>query len=262
MRVASVPLKSVAFPYEHGGWGLTLEPIALGLLVTPTWAGLGLGFFALCAFLIRHPLKLWLADMRQGMHYPRTVLAVCLGLIYGGLALAGLLGAALQAEGPFWFPLVLAAPWALVQLFYDAFNRGRHLLPEVSGAIAMSSVASGIALAGGAELGMAFGLWFVLGARAIASIYFARAQVLRARGVAVRRAPIYGVFLLMFLASLCAVLAGWIPKLAMLALLILALGAAHALSRPPVPARVVGWSQVAFGLVTVLLTAVGIKFGL
>ncbi|MDX2007394.1 MAG: hypothetical protein SFU83_19325 [Meiothermus sp.] len=30
-----VPLRSVALPNEHGGWGFTLEPILLGLLVAP-----------------------------------------------------------------------------------------------------------------------------------------------------------------------------------------------------------------------------------
>jgi hypothetical protein len=29
-------LRSVALPSEHGGWGLTLEPAVLGLLVAPS----------------------------------------------------------------------------------------------------------------------------------------------------------------------------------------------------------------------------------
>ena len=37
-----VRLRSIALPTEHGGWGFTLEPILLGLLVAPTWAGFGL----------------------------------------------------------------------------------------------------------------------------------------------------------------------------------------------------------------------------
>ncbi|GIW24085.1 MAG: hypothetical protein KatS3mg069_0352 [Meiothermus sp.] len=62
-KTVQVPLKTVALPNEHGGWGFTLEPILLGLLVAPSWAGLGLGVFALAAFFTRHPLKLWLADL-------------------------------------------------------------------------------------------------------------------------------------------------------------------------------------------------------
>ena len=31
--------RSVAVPTEHGGWGLTFEPVLLGLIVAPSWAG-------------------------------------------------------------------------------------------------------------------------------------------------------------------------------------------------------------------------------
>ncbi|HDL49896.1 MAG TPA: prenyltransferase, partial [Actinobacteria bacterium] len=39
MTTPSVRLRSVAMPTEHGGWGFTLEPIILGLLVAPSPAG-------------------------------------------------------------------------------------------------------------------------------------------------------------------------------------------------------------------------------
>ncbi|MCZ7661545.1 MAG: YwiC-like family protein [Thermoleophilia bacterium] len=31
-------LRDVVVPTEHGGWGFTLEPMLLGLLVAPGWA--------------------------------------------------------------------------------------------------------------------------------------------------------------------------------------------------------------------------------
>jgi hypothetical protein len=31
--------RMVAVPSEHGGWGLTFEPVLLGLIVNPSWAG-------------------------------------------------------------------------------------------------------------------------------------------------------------------------------------------------------------------------------
>ena len=41
---ATRPLwRSVAIPTEHGGWGLTLEPVVLGLAVAPSLAGIALG---------------------------------------------------------------------------------------------------------------------------------------------------------------------------------------------------------------------------
>src|SRR5438067_8458307 len=42
------PWRAVVIPSEHGGWGLTLEPALLGLLVAPSIAG---GALAIAAFL-------------------------------------------------------------------------------------------------------------------------------------------------------------------------------------------------------------------
>jgi hypothetical protein len=61
-----VSLRAVALPPEHGGWGFVLEPLILGLAVAPSAAGAALAFFALGAFLARHPLKLLLNDVSRG----------------------------------------------------------------------------------------------------------------------------------------------------------------------------------------------------
>ena len=35
-----VRLRTVALPVEHGGWGISLEPVVLGLLVAPSASGI------------------------------------------------------------------------------------------------------------------------------------------------------------------------------------------------------------------------------
>ena len=52
-RVGRSALRSIAVPTEHGGWGLTAEPVVLGLAVAPSIAGLCLGSAAIIAFLAR-----------------------------------------------------------------------------------------------------------------------------------------------------------------------------------------------------------------
>ena len=47
--------RGVAVPTEHGGWGLTAEPVLLGLLVAFSWPGLLIGSAALLAFLAARP---------------------------------------------------------------------------------------------------------------------------------------------------------------------------------------------------------------
>ncbi len=53
MTQTTVALRPVALPTEHGGWSLTLEPVVLGLMVEPGWAGLALGTVAILGFVAR-----------------------------------------------------------------------------------------------------------------------------------------------------------------------------------------------------------------
>lgn len=260
--IPKVSLKAVALPSEHGGWGFTLEPVLLGLLVAPSGAGLGLGLFALAAFFTRHPLKLWLSDQRRGKTFPRTALARNFALLYGLLALAGLTLAVLWEAGPFWIPLLLALPLASVQLWFDAHNRGRNLLPELSGAVAMGAMASSIALAAGQDPRLAYGLWLVLAARAVASIFYARAQVRRARGEGVLAAPVYLVECLAIVGLGLGAALGWLPWSSVWTLALLLPLSIYTFSKPPMPARMVGWTQMALGLLVVLGTVLGARGGL
>ncbi|MDR7522083.1 MAG: YwiC-like family protein [Armatimonadota bacterium] len=255
-------LKAVALPSEHGGWGLTLEPVALGLLAAPGWAGLGLGVSALAAFLVRHPLRLWHSDVRKGKRYRRTALALLVALGYGCVGVLGFVLAAAQAQGPFVWPLVLAVPLALLQFSYDARGRGRNLVPEFSGATAMSSVVAAIALAGGLPWTTAAGLWLVLAMRALGALSYARAQVMRARGVPVNPAPAYAAEVAATGVLAVAALAGLSPWMSVAGMGLLVVFSAYTFALPPVPARVVGWTQVAFGLLMVILTALGVRVGL
>src|SRR5215216_5422232 len=143
-------IKTVALPVEHGGWGIALEPVVLGLIVAPSFAGAGLAFATMGAFLARHPLKLLAADRRNNRRFPRTEMAKRFVLLYGAVAVLGLLVALLAApDRQFLWPLLLAAPLAAVQLISDAKGKSRALWPELAGSAAMAAVAASIALAGG-----------------------------------------------------------------------------------------------------------------
>src|SRR5215213_4662335 len=142
-----VRLKTVALPTEHGGWGITLEPVLLGLLVAPSVAGAGLAFATVCAFLARHPFKIVAGDRRRRRRFARTPYAERFALVYSAGALAGLASALYAAaDYAFLLPLVAAAPLASAQLWYDAAGRSRGLLPELAGSAAMGSVACAAAL--------------------------------------------------------------------------------------------------------------------
>ncbi|WP_038057490.1 HAMP domain-containing protein [Thermus amyloliquefaciens] len=257
MRAAGVPLKTVALPTEHGGWGFTLEPLLLGLLLSPGPHTLGLFLLGLFGFLARHPLKLAYQDLRKRRRYPRTGLALKVGGGYAALASLGLLLTALTAQGPFLLPLLLALPLGAYMLWADAANRSRDLFPEIAAALTMASLAPAGVLAGGLGAEIAWGSFLALALRDIAALYYARTQVLRARG---GHPKAYPAHLALWTATLLALLLqgqGLLPAPTTLALLLLALYGSLALLRPPVEARVIGWTQMGFGLLVVLATALG-----
>ncbi|HSB62068.1 MAG TPA: YwiC-like family protein [Vicinamibacteria bacterium] len=253
----------MALPVEHGGWGFLLEPVALGLLVAPSAAGLALGLAALGAFLARHPLKLVLLDRGKALRTVRTAAGERLALAYGVAAILALLAAwALAGTRPL-VPLLAAAPLGLVQVLYDARNRSRSLAPELSGAVALGSLASGIALAGGWTLAPALALWALLGSRAVASVLYVRARLRLDRGQEPSLLPAWASHLAAVGLAAALFRAGWAPALAVLALSVLLLRAAHGLSpwHRPVRPQVVGLLETGFGALTVVLLTLGYRFG-
>ena len=69
--------RTVAMPTEHGGWGLTLEPVLLGLIVAWSGAGAALGVAAFAAFLLRTPAKLVAVDIRRDRWLDRSRPRLC-----------------------------------------------------------------------------------------------------------------------------------------------------------------------------------------
>ena len=251
------PLRSVAVPAEHGGWGLTLEPVLLGLLVVPSVAGVLLGVGAMLAFLVRTPLKLALVDLGRDRWLPRTRLAIAVAV--GELAAIAVIAVAATAlAGPRWWTAVaIALPLVAVELWFDARSRGRRLVPELCGAVAVSAAVVAIVLAGGGHGPIAAGLWMILAARSIGSIPFVRTQIarLRQREVDVRAAKLAqgaaGALAGLAFAVTPAVWLGFAGVVAG------ALLQARWLDRPPVPAKVLGVRQMLLGLALVVVTAAG-----
>jgi hypothetical protein len=251
--------RAVAVPTEHGGWGLTLEPALLGLVIAFSWAGVAIGLAAFVAFLARTPLKLALVDRRRHRSLPRTRLATRVAAIE--LGLIGLLGAsALWSAGFDWLvPVLIAAPLVAVELWFDIRSRSRRLVPELAGAVGISAVAASITVAGSESWRLAVALWMILTARAIASIPYVRAQIVRTRRGwsplgATDRFQLAGATVgFAAVAVSSQVLAG--------AIAVAALAVAHAvaLRRARIPSvKVIGLHQMAAGLAIVVATALGV----
>lgn len=254
-----VRLRSVALPTEHGGWGFLLEPLLLGLLVAPSLAGLFIAVGMTGAFLLRHPLKLVGSDHRRGKRYARTRRAKQFALLYGIAAgLSFLIAASMAGLRPL-LPLIAAAPLALTALLYDLRGNSRTLVAELAGPVAMGSSSAVIALIGGWAPVYALTLWAIIAARAVPSILYVRARLRLEREEVISPAPALLSHGIALLAVGALTAAGTAPLLAAVGMALLLLRGAYGLSRlrKSVPAKIVGFQEIGYGLLIVLLTALG-----
>jgi hypothetical protein len=259
-----VRLKTIAIPIEHGGWGFLFEPIVLGMLVAPTLAGLCLSIAAIAGFLSRHPLKIVIKNWGQRAGSIRWQVALWVAGAYGAIAVAAFAGAVVLAGFRPVVPLILLSPLIIAFLLYDTQNRARKVLPELAGPLGLAAVAPSVALADGWSWPDAWALWIILMARTIPSIFYVRARLRMERGANISPAPL-AVLHLLFLAILIALVrTDHTPYLAVVALLVLAGRSAFGLSRYRrfTRARQIGFLEIGFGLVYVLVCVVGYWLGM
>jgi hypothetical protein len=125
----------------------------------------------------------------------------------------------------------------------------------------MGATVSAIALGSGWDFGPAFGLWLVLAARDAAAIVLVRGQIRRLKKQPVGASAIYVVQAACVGAVALAAAWGGVPWLSVVAIALVGLVAVVSLNRPPVEARVIGWTQMSVGLMVVVLTAAGVHLG-
>ena len=261
--VRQARLRPVALPAEHGGWSLLAEPIVLGLLIAPSTSGAFIALAALAAFLARHPLKLAIGDLRRKRPMPRTVLAQRFVLLYSSLAILSFGFALTTARTPFLLPLLLAAPFAVIQFIYDAKGSSRALLPELAGATGIASVVAAITLAGGHTSPVAFALWAVMTARVIPTILYLRIRLRRLRGMAASSYVPLAAHVAAVLLGTAIATTGTLSVLSVGALLMLLARAVTGLrSRDmTVRAKTLGLRELIYGAVFVIAVFAGNRFG-
>lgn len=261
-KFQTVRLKPIALPAEHGGWGMLAEPIILGLLIAPTIGGGFISLAAVAAFLTRQPLKIALGAFRSDRKSPRTALAWRFVYLYLSLALIAFVAAIASTPITFLPPLVIASPFAIVQVIYDARGRSRALMPEICGAVGISSVVTAIALAGGTAKPIAFVLWVLLVARVIPTILYLRVRLQRLHGKSASTFVPLAAHVIAVVLGLGLFQIGISSLLSVAALLMLLMRALFGLfSRETVRAKTLGIRELIFGALFVLAVFAGATLG-
>jgi hypothetical protein len=257
--LSKVNVRSVALPVEHGGWSFLAEPVVLGLLVAPSAAGFAIAVATSAGFLIRHPGRMFWKNRQRLDVSPRFRLAGKFAVGYGLVAAAGLAAAwALAGIRPL-VPFIIAGPFFLLFAVYDVRHEARLLLPELLAPAAIAVSAPAIALAGGWTAQAALVLWVLLVLRFIPTVLYIRARLRLERDKPYDASASNTAHGAAVLAGGGLAGAGLAPWLSVVGLGVLLVRAVVGLSRyhRPAAAKVIGFSEVAYGTLFVLLTAVG-----
>jgi hypothetical protein len=260
----NVRFKSIALPVEHGGWAFLIEPLLLGMLLAPSLSGLFLCIAAFGVFLLYQPLQLAIKDRRRDKRYPRTVWAERFVLIYSGIVVIGGLGILLVNAGSFQFvvlAVLAAAPFACIQMLMVIWGHARDAITEICGAIALGVTVSAIVMMQGWSPVLAFAFWLIPILRAAASILYVRIRVRLGRGEKVNKTWPIIAHILSVIVITGMVIARLLPVGSLFAMLILLARAVYGLyaARADTPTRIIGFQEIAFGLVTILLVVVSYR---
>ena len=245
-RPAAINFRPLALPVEHGGWGILLEPLALAMLVAPSRAGALVGAAAFFGFLARHPLKLALQDLVRGHAFARTRWCWVFAGWYSALATYSIAFAISQSSTRILIPFAMVAPLAIVTMIQDARRKGRSIVPEVCGAIAMSSTAASAGIAAGLSYSAAFTLMALIAARSIPTIFFVHALLGRANKMVAMTLHVLALAYGFFVGTPGAIAA----------YSVLFVRAAWGVTHEAARAKVIGWREIAWGITTVALLGV------
>ena len=256
----SFKIKSVALPVQHGSWGLWLEPVLLGLIVAFTQSALWLSLAAFGVLLLHQPLKIAIKDFRKDKQYARTTYARLFALIYAKVAFGFFIVAVITSDHPFYIPLLIAIPIGIFQFSRELENQNREMLAEVAGAVVFGATVAMIAQIDGWSLTDSMILWGVMAARSVPAILYVRARIRLEKDRPT--SPLAAI--ISHIAGLGFVLFSGTPWLAVIAAIGLLARTIHGLSpyRKPSPVKVIGYQEMAFGLIYVILVGIGYQAGL
>lgn len=260
-EIRRIRIRPVALPVEHGGWGFLLEPVVIALVLAPSVSGFLLAGSAICLFLTRHPLKLAIGDRRKQRRLPRTTYAERFAIVYLSFAIFFFVAALATTQHRFFVPLIIAAPLALLQLVFDARGRGRELVPELAGSIAIASSSAAIILAGGSPKPLAFSIWLILAARNAPTVLYVRAQLRLSRHKPASVWLPIAAHVIAVVVVMTLVWTGVAPYLVTFAVVLLLVRACLLLNPQNVlTPRKLGILEVGFGILTSIAVIIGYSF--
>jgi hypothetical protein len=255
--VTPAPAASCFLPKEHGSWSLVLEPLALGLLVVPSPAGLALATAAFAGFLIRRPLR---AVFNPVSSLPPAAARQTVVLL-STLAIAALLEVVALGDVTSLWPLLLAAPLGGLFIYFDAQGDSRAAAAELAGSSAFALLPAALATLAGWSIPHALALAALSLARNAPTVLAVRGYLRKRKGQPVRPAvPMVAAALALGAVALLCRLHLVPPLAAGGALLLLLRSICFCTPWSPVwPARRIGIGEAVLGVIYITLIAIAYR---
>lgn len=257
-----VRTRAIALPNEHGSWGFLLEPLVAGLAIGASMPAAWIAVAYVGAFLMRQPLKIYVADRLAGRNLPQTAAALRFVAYFGLIYVAGVVGSLAFADLKSFVPILIVAPLGIYQIYADGSRQSRNLIPELTGAVTISSSVAVMTLASGVAAETAYALWALFAARLIPSIVYVRNRLRLEKG---KESSFYSPIVAHIVAVTFVAALAWngnVPKLSVLVFVLLLLRAALGLSpfRRKVKAMRIGVWEVVYGSLTAISVILGYHF--
>lgn len=179
-----ISVSRIILPSEHGSWSLLFEPLLTGFAIAFSPASPWVALMTIGAFFARQALKTCVLARKN---HPLAKTAGKFLSLFVLIAGAGFFGVVVNSSPWAFFPLLVATPLATQQLVLDISTRGRSLVAELAGAVAISSSIAVMALADEIGLPGSIALWVVLTGRFVPSILYVRNRLLIEKGKRVDR---------------------------------------------------------------------------
>ena len=169
MNTKKFYFNKVAFPHEHGSWGLFLEPIVLALAISFSYDGLLIAMSSFFLFLANQPASIILKKTPKYLQYSANVILI----IY--LVIAFSLVSLIISNNVIFNFIIPYIAAIILMLFYKTMevrNLNRHLIVELLAPIAVLLIALSIVMRNNWNELSLIAFSFVLLSRSVQTIFY------------------------------------------------------------------------------------------
>ena len=254
-------IKKVAFPPEHGSWGFVLEPLILALLVAYSKYGMILVLTSFIIFLNHQPVRILLDKKKRSQFY---LSALFFFVLYSASIVLGLTLVLKSVSINNLIPFFTALFLMFIFFVMEISQKGRHLIAEFIAPFSIALIAMSVTLIKGWSIPQVLAFGTVLISRSIPTVFYIHIKVQFLKGKNISGYYLHIAEGVLFALTVFWVYSGLLPKLSLLAELILIARAFYGLTENKIKenVKVLGIKEFIFGILYVVIVYLGYHFNL